>query len=356
MVSLLATAWALPVVCDPSEARRLLDETRVAEDRVPVLAPHLLPALARDAASDETKALLDRLCEAPERLSIAEVDTWETGAWRAALFRMTESRTESCALVQQSALLSVGVRPDEDLVVDVLEVPPPEITPIGDCPAKPAYRDESLLADTDAGVRLFLQTDHAGEVRTARVIARRARSTGWHQQTLLDPAPAHLLGGAGGPLVDLTGGSNPWIVAHHTTREDCTPVGGQTVWRWQEGRWVPGEGREALGWLADRGLWRLAGDAGWFLVVAQDDPTDRALLAARMRKRASLTDDRLTLRESGRFPEMNAGFLFASPAPWPTEAEAEAARLAWPRKTGVYVRQGWEVTPVCPTAGSASSP
>ena len=350
MVIALQAALAGPVVCDPDQASSLLEQTHTPAHRVPVVAPELLPGLVLEQTTGTTRALLDQLCTEPDQVSLTESARWEEGRFAAYTYTLAVSRLEDCAVVGRSATLTVGVRGQGPLHASVLAENPPTRQPIGDCPAEPTYREEDLLDGADGPVRLVLQVDVDGTGRQGRILVRKATPTGFHEQVLLDPAPPHLLGGIGGAQVSLTGGDDPWVVVHHrTTREDgrCLALPGQSVWSWTADGWLERTGRDALTALADRGLWRLATDDGWFVVLTQDAPTDVSLLEARTRKRRPLTDEPLTLRASGRFPLMNAGFLFAAPPPWPTEDEAEAFFRRWPSRTGVYVRQGWRAEPAC---------
>ncbi|MCB9679208.1 MAG: hypothetical protein H6737_29160 [Alphaproteobacteria bacterium] len=353
MIALLGAALAAPVICEPERAARLLEDARIAPDRVPVTQPNLLPGLARDRADGDVAELVDGLCSEGAALSLAPAERWETASYSAYSFVLTRSRTEGCRLMQDAAVLTVGVTPGEGLRYGVRARLPPSVTPIGDCEATAAYRQEEVLDGLGSPVRLVLVTDWEGEVSRARVVVRRATPQGWTEAVLIDPAPPRLLDGGGGPRLSLTeADGETWIVAH--ADREITPDGtacearpGQTVWRWDGEAWEALRGRAALGRLADRGAWRLAGDDGWFLILAQDIEQDRELLEARMRRMQRRHDDPLSVRESASFPGMNAGFLIVSPDPWPTREEAEAARGAWGRRTGVYVKRGWEALDGC---------
>lgn len=340
---LTALAHAGPVVCDPDEALRLLEETGVPADRVPAIAPELLPGIARARTTGTIRATLDAVCADPPRVAITAADRWDDGRQSATVFTVTTARQEDCALVQSTVRLSAGSTPTTPLAIAVLEPPPDTITPIGDCATRPQYREDTVIAGADGPVRVVLQVDH-GREGASRVLVRSVADATWHEQLLLSPAPARLTGGVAGPIVTLVDGTEPWIVAHHDRTARCIPRSGQTVWRREGVGWRPATGRDALGRLADRGLWRLASDDGWFHVVASVDPSDRALLEARVRKRQPLTDETLHIRESGRFPLLNAGFLFVAPDPWPTRDEAATAQQVWPRKTESTVRRGWRAT------------
>jgi hypothetical protein len=231
---------------------------------------------------------------------------------------------------------------------------PRAVTPIDGCEGgRSIYRSESVLDGGDGPIRLVLVRDLEDD-RTvaARVVVRRATDDGWREQVLLDPAPERLLDpSASGPRLSLSGADErAWIVAHADRRVDatgCAAVPGQTVWRWDGTSWQPERGRAALGLLAGRGAWRLAGEDGWFLILAQDTEGDLDLLQARARKLQRRHPEPLTLLESASFPGMNAGFVVVTPDPWPTEQEAEAQRSQLGRRTGVYVRQGWSAPDPC---------
>lgn len=350
----LAAALAAPVVCDGATARRILDDARVLPERVPVTQPNLLPGLARGAAAGEVAEALEALCAGPGDLSLAPMERWESATAAAYSFVLTQSETTACAVEQDAVVLTVGVEPGRPPRYALRSRLPRSVTPIGACEdVRARYQSERTVDGAEGPVRLVLITDHEGETRTgARLVVRNATPAGWREQVLLDPAPDRMLDpDAGGPLVELSGsGDDTWIVAHGDRAVQggsCAPVPGQTVWRWQDGAWTADQGRRALGLLARRGAWRLAGEAAWFLILTQDTPADRELLEARARRLQRRNIDPLALMESASFPEMNAGFVIVAPDPWPSEAEAEAARRAWGRRTGVYVRQGWAEPDPC---------
>ncbi|MEZ4317325.1 MAG: hypothetical protein R3F61_07465 [Myxococcota bacterium] len=351
MIALLGASYAAPVICDPEHASRVLEDARIAPDRVPVTQPNLLPGLARTRAEGEVAEALDALCGEGTGLSLAPAERWETASYSAYSFVVTRSRTEDCRLLQDAVVLTVGVVPGEPLRYGIRAHLPASVTPIGTCDAAPRYRSETVLDGVGTPVRLVLVRDHEGEATQTRVVVRRATPAGWTETVLVDPAPAHVLGEGSGPLLSLTEvDGDPWIVAHAdrtVSPEGCRPERGQTVWRWNGASWDALVGRSALGRLADRGSWRLAGDDGWFLILAQDIEKDRDLLEARMRRMQRRHADPLTIRESASFPGMNPGFLIVAPDPWPTRDEAEAAREVWGRRTGVYVKRGWEALDGC---------
>lgn len=351
MIALLAASQAAPVICDPDQAARLQRDARIPMDRIPVTQPNLLPGLARAQADTEVAEVLDTLCAAGRSISLAPAESWSTASFSAYSFVLTHSRTEGCALMQESAVLTVGVQPNQPLSLGIRGQLPPSITPIGDCETPPRYRTETVLHGAGTAVLLVLVTDHSAGTEHTRLVVRRATVTGWQESPLLDPAPDRLIDGGSGPRVSLArADGDTWIVTHADRELDadtCRSLPGQTVWRWDGADWNALSGREALGRLADRGAWRLAGDDAWFLILAQDIESDRELLKARMRRLQRRHSDPLSIRESASFPEMNSGFLIVSPDPWPTREEAEAARKSWGRRTGVYVKRGWQALDAC---------
>ena len=354
---------AAPVVCDPVQAEQILTDARIAPARVPIIQPNLLPGLARDRAAPEVADAIEALCEGSQDLSLAPAERWETPRFGALSFTLTRTTTTACALVQEAVVLTVGVdptQPDEPLVYGLRSTLPRSVTPLGaasDCDATPAFRTERVLDGDGTPVRLVLVTDEGPATGAShRVVVRRATPAGWSEEVLLDPAPPRLVDEGSGPTLTLAAGigldADPWIVAHDdrdVDGTDCVPKPGQRVWRWSpsDEHWESLTERDALGRLADRGLWRLAGDDGWFLILAQDIPADLDLLEARMRRIARRHDDPLSIRESALFPDMNAGFLIISPDPWASREAAEAAREQWGRRTGVYVKRGWTAPDAC---------
>jgi hypothetical protein len=356
---------AAPVVCDPDEAERILTDARIAPARVPIIQPNLLPGLARDRANPEVATAIEALCAEGDDLSLAPAERWETPRFGALSFTLTRTTLSDCALLQDAVVLTVGVdptAPEEPLVYGLRSTLPRSVTPLEgeDCDQEARFRTETLLDGEGTPVRVVRITDEGAnrddDGPSHRIVVRRATPSGWIEDVLLDPAPDRLVDGGDGPTIALATGTDrdadPWIVAHDDRRledERCVPLPGQTVWRWDPGaqQWDALTGRDALGRLADRGLWRLAGDDGWFLILAQDIPIDRDLLEARMRRIARRHDDPISIRESAQFPNMNAGFLIVSPDPWPTREEAEKARPYWGRRTGVYVKRGWSAPDTC---------
>ncbi len=346
----LISAMAAPVICDPERAERVLEDARIPPHRMPVTQPNLLPGLAR--SDSEVAQVLEELCAAGDgALSLVPAERWESAEASAYSFVLTHSESEGCLLRQESVVLTVGVVPEQPLTYGIRSRQPPSLTPIGECDTAPTYRSEQVLEGAGGPVRLVLVTDHDGDTSISRVVVRRGTGTGWQEQVLMDPAPSRLIDGGSGPKLSISDADGEiWIIAHSDRDMSggaCTPVAGQTIWRWNEAHWDALTGREALGRLADRGLWRHAGSDGWFLILAQDIAKDRDLLQARMRRIQRRGDEPLLIRESALFPNLNAGFLIVSPDPWTRESDATAAMAEWGRRTGIYVKQGWTALDSC---------
>lgn len=358
MVILAWAARAAPVFCDPEAARALVEDARIDPSRIPVIQPNLLPGLARATAEASVVRVIENLCGDGDNVALVPAERWEGADFDAYSFVLTRSRTQGCVLEQEAAVLTVGVV-DQELRVGLRGRLPPTVTPIGSCETPPSFREERVIAGLGTPVRVVVVSDHRGPQVAHTLVARRATQEGWQEQVLLDPAPERVVGGQGGPSIALLGTDDPWIVAHadRAVSQGCEPVPGQVVWQWQDESWRRLEGREALGRLADRGAWRLAGQDAWFLIVAQDSLSDRTLLEARARRLQRRAEEPLHLRESSEFPLFNAGYWIVSPDPWPTEAEARAAKKRWGRRTGAYVKRGWQALDPCeaisPRAGTA---
>lgn len=358
MVIAISAALAAPVMCAPDRAVRLLDDARIRPDRVPVTQPNLIPGLARERGNRAVQEAVVALCGDGALPSLAPAEVWESARFNAYSFVLTRTEEDACALRQEAVVVTVGAIPGAPLEYGVRGRLPTSVTPIGtgpDCRVEASWREETVLDGEGTPVRLVKIIDHAGASQSTRIVVRRATPAGWTEQVLLDPAPARLVDGGSGPTVSLSDvGSESWIVAHAdrtVTADGCTPEPGQTLWRWrpdpEPGRWVPYEGREALRLLAERGAWRLAGDDGWLLVLAQDNHSDRELIKARMRRMQRRHDDPLVLLESDSLPGLNPGFLVVTPAPWASRGDAEAARADWGRRTGVYVKRAWSALDGC---------
>lgn len=349
---LVAVARAAPVVCDAAAAYRTLDEARIDEARAPVSHPELLPGLALGSENTDPALLaaLSELCRPGATLSLSVAERWEAADWSAHTLLLTRAEPDGCALREATVAISVGVRPGGPPRYGLRSTMPPGRTPIGACAEVPRFRDEVVLDGEDGPVRVVLVRDQEGDAVThAMVVVRVAGPAGWSEGVLLDPAPARLVDGGDGPIVELTDRfEDKWVVAHADRAgrpPACTARPGQTVWR--PDAWTPVTGREALGLLAERGLWRLAGQDGWFLIVAQDDEEDVDRLMQRVERLEARSGEDLSVVPSAWFPGLNPGFLIAIPAPWPTEAEARAARERWTPRRQAYVKRAWEVVDAC---------
>lgn len=349
---LVDAALALPVVCDPVVARRTLEEARIDEARAPGSHPELVPGLALAAAgSDPTlAAALATVCAPGGALSLGGIERFDSAAFAAHALWLVRTERDGCALAVRSVALTVGTRPGEAPVYAVLTDPPDARTPVGDCAEAPAFRDE-LVIDGEAGpVRVVLQRDWLGEtVSHAIVVVRVAGPSGWREHVLFDPAPPRLLGGDDGPSLELTDRFDPkWVVAHGDRADAdgvCVERPGQTVWA--PDTWAPHVGRDALTMLAERGLWRMAGDDGWFLIVAQDDEEDAERLYQRTERLEARSGQDLLVVQSAWFPGLNPGYLIAIPPPWASEAEARAARELWRPRRQAYVKRAWTAPDAC---------
>lgn len=348
-------AFALPVVCDPIVARRTLEEARIDEARAPVSHPELVPGLALAAAGSDPVlvAALAKVCAPGGAMSLGAIERFDSAAFAAHALWLVRTEPDGCALAVRSVAITVGTKPGEKPVYAVLTDPPDARTPIGDCAEAPAFRDEVVI-DGEAGpVRVVLERDWEGEtVSHAIVVVREAGPAGWRERVLFDPAPARLLsaaGGGDGPLVELTDRFDPkWVVAHGdraTVDGVCVERPGETVWAPDD--WAPHVDRDALTLLAGRGLWRMAGDDGWFLIVAQDDEEDADRLYQRTARLESRSGQDLLVVQSAWFPGLNPGFLIAIPPPWASEAEARAARELWRPRRQAYVKRAWTAVDAC---------
>lgn len=230
-------------------------------------------------------------------------------------------------------------------------------TPVGDCATLPAYREERVIDGAEGPVRLVLALDREGDrITHSEVLVRQAAANGWREQVLIEPAPARLLAGGDGPLVEIAERhEDKWIVAHgdrKTTDGVCVPLGGQTVWtRNGEARWQPHTDRDALRLLASRGLWRFAGDDGWMVFLAQAYESEIALLEPRRDRLQRRSAEPLMLLLSSSFPELNPGFSVVTTAPWSSEEAARAERKQSFRVMRAYVKRAWRAPNPCSNSG-----
>jgi hypothetical protein len=349
MVMWSATALAASVVCDPAEARRILEDANVDELRAPVTHPWLVPGLARSVASPEVAAAIGAVCQGGGDLSVERADQWEDVGWAAYALVLTLAERDACGLVHRRVPLSIGIS-DGVARYSIRGELPDERTPLEGCEEAAVWRSEETVDGDRSPVRLVSVGDHRGEQVERHLVARRAGPEGWTDQRLLDVTPPRLLDPrASGPVVRLarTRGGEPWVVSSHERRgPGCVAVGGQVVWRWVDGRWERSEGREALAWLTREGLWRFAGDDGWMLILAQDNDRQEALLEPRQRRLQRLVSEPLLRLESADFPKLNPGFYVLTPAPWATAAEARAARAQWDIPSS-YIKRAWVAVDPC---------
>lgn len=353
MIALWSAVWAAPVVCDAGVAARLVTDARIPEARVAVTHPELLPGIARSSTTIDgpLRDALERFCVDPAALSIATGETWPDSGWSAHSVVLTRSETRGCDLAQEAVRISVGVRADGPVTYSLESAFPESHTPIGACDVPSRWREERVVDGEGGPVRLFLQVDQEGApgasprtLETALVV-RRATPEGWQEQTLFSPAPDRFVGGFDGPRVEVAPiAGETWVVAHGDragSPDRCAPRPGQTVW-------VPGPdgfeartGRDALHLLASHGLARFAGDDAWLHVVTQEDEGDVAVLDPRERRIGLRYPEPLHRYVSSRLPGLNPGFLVVSPAPWPDEASARAAKSQWNSLRRHYVKRAW---------------
>jgi hypothetical protein len=351
---LFEVAWAANVVCDDLTAAEMLAQARVEEGRAPVSHPELIPGLALASARTEAelRSTIRDMCLPGGDLSLVPAESFAGPDWSAYTFVLTRGEMRGCALHERTIAISIGVRAGAAPTYALRARMPPTRTPVGsDCPTVPRFRDESVLDGEDGPVRLVLVRDHEGAALVhAEVAVRSASADGWTERVLLDPAPPRLIGGGAGPMLELTDRfEEKWVVAHGDRTgapPACRPIAGQTVWT-PDGNWTPHDGADALRLLAERGLWRMAGEDGWFLIVAQDDEEDEQRLRSRARRIAKRTGADLLILESAWFPGLNPGFWIVTLPPWATEAEARAAREKWRPRRQAYAKQAWTALDSC---------
>lgn len=363
LLALLPAARAAQVQCDPLAASGLLSDARIEEARVPLSHPELVAGLA--LASPETppdlRAALSDLCQGVgpaggPTLSVAPGPRWEEPTWSAHALSFTRTEQRGCSLYGRTVTVSVALAEGRSPRYTLMYRSPVTRTPVGDCADSPLWREERVLGDGTGAVQLYSVKDlDAGKVVHSSVRVRRATPQGWAEQVVLEPAPAHLLGGVDGPQVTVAGTSDePWVVIHGsrvTVDGACQARGGQALWRGlPDGSWSYHEGRDALALLASRGAWRLAGDDAWMLVLAVQPEEDRAKAEVKAGKlaRSLPPGEALQVLPSSSLPALNPGFLVVVPAPWPTEAEARKALQTWRDvPSGAYVKQAWEAVDPC---------
>ena len=349
MIGLLTSlALAAPVQCEPLEAARILAEARVEEAGVARTHPWLVPglALASPRSDGELRSVLAELCADGGELSVTPTAHWETAGWSAHSVILTRSETRDCILFERSIVVTIGVKPGAAARYGLQSTRPLSQTPVGECAAQARWYEEQLVAGEDGPVRLVLGTMREGDTLVqSEVAVRRATPEGWHEQVLAEPAPPRLIGGFEGPDWRLQESRGEWLVVQTHDRRGteglCEPLPGQLAWTWSQDRWTRHDTDAARTLLAKHGQWRLAGEPGWLLILAQDTDTDRALIEARARRLKKKKTDDLLILDSSDFPELNAGYLIVTPAPFPDRIRAEAARTEWGRRSTSYVKRAW---------------
>jgi hypothetical protein len=349
----LATA-APPVECEPERARQIMTEARIEEDRIASSHPYLIPGLARasEHADDDLRASLQALCESGFALSYDRAESWQSALFSAHTILFTATEEQDCTLSQTTLAVTVGQEPDGAPRYALRGRLPATTTPVGDCEQVGTRREERLIQGDSAAERLVLIIDRNGDqITSSAMVLRSASAQGWREQVLETPAPPRYTGGFGGrhyALITLE--DDDWVIASHDRTEDpdtCEPRPGQELWKRAPGSWVSVEGREALSALAQRGLWRHAGEDGWLLILAQDDPFQKDDVMARMRRIQRRDPRPLGILDSSDFPGLTAGYAIVTPAPFTTRAAAEAMRNTWGRRPTTYVKQAWKAADPC---------
>ena len=336
---LAAVANAAPVVCDPVQAQALVAEARIDERRAVLTHPWLVPGLARAApdTDPDLRAALDDVC-AGDGQTVQAGPSWQGAAWSAHSLRLSRAEVRGCTLFEQTIALTVGRRDGQPPRYVLQDRLPWSRTPIDDCPLAAAWREEQVLAGEGTPVQVVLAVDREGEaVRHSEVRLRRATPAGWHDVRLEAPAPPRQLGGFDGPQWQVVPLEEDWAVVASAARsgsaEACQPAGGQRAWTWRCTGSAPG----SCGWtahdrdatrslLARAGQWRLAGDDGWFVLLAQAEDDQEETLTARQRRLERRLGVELLRLPSGRFPGLTPGFLVVTPPPLATREAAVQAR------------------------------
>jgi hypothetical protein len=356
MLLLALRAGAAPVICDPELAERLVVDARIDVARVPVTHPWLVPGLARKAADPATAQAVERICASGGDLFVERAESVERPGFKAYALVLSRVEPDGCALVHERVPLSIGIGlagPTYTLRGSL----PPERTPTEGCEAPAEWREERLVAGRGDVVRLVLVLDHRGdEIVRTHVVVRTASRDGWAEHVLIEPAPPRLLDpGASGPTLEMARAPDGQVLvalSHDRllSRDKpgaCRALGGQEVWQLGPvGVSEPVSGREALTLLARTGLWKLAGDDGYLLILAQDDEEDIDLFDARRRRLQKRDPEPLYLLSSSAFPKLNAGYILITPGPWESEELAREAKGRWSRSG--TIKQAWAAPDPCP--------
>ena len=362
LLTLFEVALAAPrIECDPVRARQVMTEARIREDRVSSSHPYLIPglALASPQVDPELATVLQDLCDSELELSFELAETWDTALFSAQTILFTATREEDCSLRQSTVAVTVGNTPGQPPHYALRSVLPKSTTPVGDCDATPTWREETVLAGRERSDRVVLVIDRQGDdIVASSVVVRSASATGWREQVLAAPAPRRYTGGYGGMAFALVPIEDThWVIASHDRTDDpesCSALPGQTLWQREAERWHPIEGRAALSLLAERGLWRHAGEDGWLLILTQDDPAQVDDILARMRRMQLKNEAPLQMVDSSHFPGLTAGYFIVTPRPFLSRRAAESMRTAWGRRASAYVKRAWTAPDPCLPAAEAS--
>lgn len=354
-ILLLTLATAAPrVECDPERARQIMTEARIEEHRIASSHPYLIPGLARASpdADAELLASLDTLCESGLDLSFDRAESWSSALFSAHTILFTATEEQDCTLSQSTVAITVGQEPGGPPHYALRGHLPPTTTPVGDCEDEATRQEERLLQGATSAERLIIVIDRTGDhITSSKIVLRSASARGWEESVLETPAPPRYTGGFGGKQYTLIAfEDDEWVVASQDRTNDpntCEARPGQVLWRRSGKDWNPVEGREALALLAQRGLWRHAGEDGWLLILAQDDPFQMDDVKARMRRIQRRDPRPLGILDSSDFPGLTAGYAIVTPAPYTSRDAAEAMRNTWGRRPTTYVKQAWSAIDPC---------
>jgi len=352
---LVAIATGAPMVeCDPDRADQIMTEARIQEDRISSSHPYLIPGLALASTDIDTdlRKQLEQICASDLDLSYDLAEAWDSALFSAHTVLFTTTREQDCTLHQSTIAVTVGNVPGQSPQYALRGRLPRTTTPVGDCDALGTWREETVIAGGETPERLVLVVDRAGlEITASRIVIRSASPKGWREQVLAEPAPKRYTGGHGGMAFTLIPVEDSyWVVSSHDRTDDpaaCEARPGQVIWRRTSEHWSSIDGREALSVLADRGLWRHAGEDGWLLILTQDDPFQIDDVVARMRRMQRRNPQPLQILDSADFPNLTAGYVLVTPAPFRNEEAALAMRTAWGRRAAAYVKRAWTAPDPC---------
>ena len=346
MVIFWTMASAAPVRCTYEGATQLIEDARLATHRVPFTHPELLPGLMRNESDDSLQQALEELCTPGADLSLSIAEVYQTPTWSAHTVLLTRTQMDGCLLVQDTLALSVGVA--DTISFGLRGRYPQTRTPLADCLEPARWREEEVLQGASGPLQIISQstrTDRA--VEHQHLILRHATPRGWTDSPLGSALPPDL--SEAGILLSVADTGPPRVFARRCKE------GGQSVWHLDNGAWRELTDRDALADLAKEGRWDRAGSDAWFLIIALDDEDDEALLEARMRSLQGRYPAPLSIWRSSELPDLNPGFVFVAPDPWPSRAGAVAAKREWGYRTRSYVKRAWRSPCGAPTTCSASA-